>query len=535
METPCVNNGLMALFSDFSEQPEEYRRMRELIWASFQSLRKSGVVTTDQERTILAGQFLNSQTHERSMAVHDYMNYLAENVIPHSVNMGSPRCLGHMTCLVPNFTLLLGELVLALNQNLVKQEASKILTLVEREAIAMMHRLIYGFSDQFYAKHVQSDTSTLGTLVGGGTLSNITALWLARNAALGPANGFSGVEREGLVAALEHYGYKSAVILGSTLTHYSLQKAAGLLGLGSDALIAIPVDDRNRLDTAELQRAIERCETRRQRVIAIIGVAGSTECGSVDPLSEIAEIAKQASVHFHVDAAWGAPLMFSQRHRHKLAGIERADSVTADGHKQLYLPIGTSMLLLREPTAAQLIEKQSSYILREGSGDLGRRSLEGSRAATGLFLHAALNIIGRSGYETLVDQNIRNTQAMAALVRSYPEFELLLEPETNILLYRYIPESLRDARANNRLTIQDTLEINRFNAQLQHTQYERGQTFVSRTTLEHVSPANSTPLVALRAVIANPLTAEEDLRSVLEDQIKIAGQISGETICSASC
>ncbi|MHC5832804.1 MAG: pyridoxal-dependent decarboxylase, partial [Nostoc sp.] len=95
----------------------------------------------------------------------------------------------------------------------------------------------------------------------------------------------------------------------------------------------------------------------------------TTDSGGVDYLAEIADITQEAHVHFHVDAAWGGPLIFSQQHRHKLAGIERADSVTIDGHKQLYLPIGIGMVFFRDPYKAEAIEKQASYTMRKGSFD----------------------------------------------------------------------------------------------------------------------------------------------------------------------
>jgi glutamate decarboxylase len=94
----------------------------------------------------------------------------------------------------------------------------------ERQALAMMHRLIYNFSDDFYTQHVQNSQSTLGILVSGGTAANIIAVWCARNKSLGSKNAFAGVEKEGLPAALDYYGYKGAVIIGSELMHILLTK-----------------------------------------------------------------------------------------------------------------------------------------------------------------------------------------------------------------------------------------------------------------------------------------------------------------------
>jgi glutamate decarboxylase len=261
-------------------------------------------------------------------------------------------------------------------------------------------------------------------------------------------------------------------------------------------------------------------------IIAIIGIAGTTDSGGVDPLLDIVAIAREANVHFHVDAAWGGPLIFSRQHRHKLAGIEKADSVTIDGHKQLYLPMGIGMLFLREPQMAKAIEKQASYTMRKGSFDLGKRALEGSRPAMALFLHAGLNLIGSKGYEFLVDEGIRKAQYMAARICAMPEFELLAEPDTNLIVYRYIPEPLRESAAKQELTEIDNLLISQFNQRLQKIQRQAGRTFISRTTKKIARFGQEIPIIALRAVLANPLTTEDDIDAVLNDQIQIAAEIS---------
>src|SRR5262249_37385293 len=158
-------------------------------------------------------------------------------------------------------------------------------------------------------------------------------------------------------------------------------------------------------------------------VIAVVGVAGSTDAGAIDPLNEIADVAEEANAHFHADAAWGGPLLFSDEYRPRLAGIERADSVTIDGHKQLYAPLGIGLVLFRKPQFAKVIEKHAHYLSRPGSADLGLRSLEGSRPGTALYLHAALNVIGRQGYAALVNDSIRKVRLMADTICGRPEFE----------------------------------------------------------------------------------------------------------------
>lgn len=483
-------------------------------------------ISSDVEYESLADNFTGSEIPARFTDVEAYINYLNENVIPHSIHTSSPLYIGHMTSRLPYFVTPLGKLMAALNQNVVKVETSRAFTLYERQSLAMIHRLIYKHDEDFYQQHTQHAESTLGMLVSGGTVANITALWCARNACLGRSGDFQGVEQEGLAAALDYHGYKGAVIIGSSLMHYSIEKAADVLGIGGRNLLKVPADRNNHVDLQGLRQVIEECRARRQCIIAIVGIAGTTETGAIDPLAEMAAIAREAGTHFHVDAAWGGPVLFSSLHRHKLAGIALADSVTIDGHKQLYLPIGTGMVVLRNPHLAKVIEKHARYIVRAGSRDLGRRSLEGSRPGAALFLHAAFHILGQEGYEYLINEGIRKALYMASTIQQRPEFELLSEPETNILVYRYLPELLRESARKEELTLSENYEINIFNEQLQRTQRRRGNSFVSRTTIHTTPYGKDVPIVALRAVLANPQTTEENINTVLDEQVRIAAELS---------
>src|SRR5262249_15650037 len=146
--------------------------------------------------------------------------------------------------------------------------------------------------------------------------------------------------------------------------------------------------------------------------------------------------------------------------------------------------MGIGMVLLRDPQLAKVIEKHAHYIVRVGSSDLGKRSLEGSRPASILLLHAALNLLGRKGYEFLLDEGIRKTHYMADRIRSRSEFELLAEPDMNIIVYRYLPERYRDRVRNDDLTKSDNQSINEFNIRLQERQRQTGYSFVSRTKLD---------------------------------------------------
>ncbi|MGV0102988.1 pyridoxal-dependent aspartate 1-decarboxylase PanP [Nostoc sp. DSM 114160] len=521
-----IEEQVMQMFASFNQVNSIEKQIDEITDNISQDFLSNIDSNTNIDLDSLLEKFSDSKIPLQPTNFEGYLKYIGNNLVAHSIHTSSPRFIGHMTSALPSFVRPLATLMTAMNQNAVKIETAKALTFCEREALAMLHRQIYNFSDGFYTQHIQNNLSTLGILVSGGTVANISALWCARNASLGPKDGFLGVEKEGLAAALDFYGYKGAVIIGSDLMHYSFDKAADLMGIGTHSLMRIPADCNNRVNLQALRQIVIDCRNQNLLIIAIVGVAGTTDSGGVDSLKDIAEIAQEANAHFHVDAAWGGPLIFSEQYRYKLAGIEKADSVTIDGHKQLYLPMGIGMVFFRNPYLASSIEKQASYTMRKGSFDLGKRALEGSRPGMALFLHAGLKLIGLKGYEFLIDEGIRKTQYMAARISAMPEFELLAEPDTNLLIYRYIPEQFRGLIAKTQLTETDNKIINNFNEYLQKMQRHIGRTFISRTTKIIISLDKEIPVIAMRAVIANPLTTEEDIEAVLNDQIQIAAEIS---------
>lgn len=523
---PSIEEGRIFSLFDPSPQAENWEKNvdQQILKIAYQFLRQIEA-SSDIELHDLMAQFKNFHLPVNASSFDTYLESLTKTIIPHSIHTSSPRFIGHMTSALPHFMRPLAKLMTALNQNLVKTETAKAFTPYERQALGILHRSLYQFPDEFYDCHLQNSQSTLGMVVSGGTSANLTAIWCARNSSLGPKGDFQGIEKEGLAPALEFYGYQGQVIIGSSLMHYSFEKAADLLGIGSQGLIKIPASRHNRIDLNCLRETVAQCRAQKQHIIAIVGIAGTTDSGGIDPIEEMASIAQAAGVHFHVDAAWGGPLIFSQQHRHKLAGIEQADSVTIDAHKQLYAPMGIGMVMFQKPQLAKAIEKHACYTVREGSADLGQRSLEGSRPAMSLFLHAGLHAIGLKGYEFLIDEGIRKTQYMAEQVRSSPEFELLAEPEINLLIYRYIPEEWRELVAKGELTATQNQAIDLVNEQLQKAQRHAGKTFIART-ITHTTRYRPMAIVALRAAIANPLTTEADIDAVLEDQIALATQLN---------
>ena len=475
------------------------------------------------ERSIeeIEADFSDSTVPEEPTYVSEYTEFVKQNLVAQSVHTAAPGFIGHMTSALPYFMLPLSRIMTALNQNLVKVETSKAFTPLERQVLAMLHRLVYSGEDNFYARWIHDSRYALGALCSGGTIANVTALWVARNRLCGPSDSFRGIAQEGLPRALKYLSCEGLAVLVSRRGHYSLGKAIDLLGLGRDNLILVDTDAKNRIDMACLRAECQRLQRENIRPLALVGIAGTTETGNVDPLEEMANLAAELDCHFHVDAAWGGPTLFSERHRHLLDGIERADSVTIDAHKQLYVPMGAGMAVFRDPTALSAIEHHANYILRHGSKDLGSHTLEGSRPGKALLVHAGLSIIGRKGYELLIDMGIEKARVFSEMIRQHPDFELTSLPELNILTYRYCPAAVQAAlaKATDEQREQINQHLDQVNQLLQKDQREAGKTFVSRTRLQTAGSARQ--ITVLRVVLANPLTTDDHLKSVLDEQCTI--------------
>lgn len=467
--------------------------------------------------------FQSANIPEEPTFVSDYAQDIMEQLVAHSVHTAAPSFIGHMTSALPHFVLPLSKLMVGLNQNLVKIETSKAFTPLERQVLGMMHHLAYGEEDAFYNKWMHSAKTSLGAFCSGGTVANITALWIARNRLLKADGDYKGIAAQGLIAGMLHYGYKGLAVLVSERGHYSLGKTVDLLGIGRDNIVAIKTGENNKVDVQAMREKAHELEASGIKVMALVGVAGTTETGSIDPLNEMADLSEELGCHFHVDAAWGGATLLSKNYRHLLSGIERADSITIDAHKQMYVPMGAGLVLFKDPAATDAIEHHAEYILRKGSKDLGSHTLEGSRPGMAMLVHACLRVIGRKGYEMLIDRSIVKARTFADMIKQDEDFELISEPELCLLTYRYVPKEiqakLKDADEETKLDIYASL--NRFTASMQKRQREAGRSFVSRTRL---TPAkyDHQPTVVFRVVLANPLTSKTILKDILAEQKVLA-------------
>ena len=506
------------------EAPEStLSRIDQNISSNLAGFLQEHIVAVERDLSEVEKDFSDYVIPEKPVFVSEQAQFLLDKLVANSVHTASPAFIGHMTSALPYFMLPLSKIMIALNQNLVKTETSKAFTPMERQVLGMIHRLVYQQDGSFYRKWMHDPRHALGAMCSGGTIANLTALWVARNRAFPAEGSFRGLHEEGLFRALKYYGYEGAAIVVSKRGHYSLRKAADVLGLGRDALVPVETDEYNRILPDALRDKCLELQKQKIKVMAICGVAGTTETGNVDPLDSMADIAREFGAHFHVDAAWGGPTLFSRTYKHLLRGIEQADSVTFDAHKQLYVPMGAGLVVFKDPSLASAVEHHAQYIIRKGSRDLGSTTLEGSRPGMAMLIHSGLKILAREGYEILINQGIEKARTFAGMIDEQPDFELITRPELNILTYRYCPEPVQQA-----LAIADELQaekmntcLNRITKFIQKTQRERGKAFVSRTRLE---PARyyHFPCIVFRVVLANPLTTPEILADILKEQRELS-------------
>lgn len=454
---------------------------------------------------------------------------IKDKVVAHSVKVGSPRYVGHMTSAVPYFSILVEMIIASLNQNQVKIETAKASTFVERELIGWIHRLIYDRDEEYYREHVHNHHIALGNVVLDGTVANLTAIHVALAKAFPPDGRFPGFTRAGLLDSCRHYNVDRVAFVMSKRGHYSFDKIARICGLGEDGVIKADVDEHNKIDCGKLKQLLSEIENNndkgihRTKIAAIVGIAGTTETGNIDNLDELEKIARKAQTHFHVDAAWGGPVLFVDSFRKMFNGIERADSVTFDAHKLLYTPLSMGMVLFRNEQDLSHLKHNAQYIIRSDSWDQGRFTVEGSRPFTALRAWTSLKVFGSTGFKLLFENAFALTKDLVSLIDTHVNFERMNDPELFIVNYRFVPaEVKRDLDLCNDPLRRERINtaISEMNVDLHRAIRKKDTSFVSRTVLEATKYAPE-KIVVLRTVTINPLTTVDILADIVLEHDKL--------------
>ncbi len=529
------------------DSPDKFLEFgHELLDLIHNFFKEKGGIHSEISLPALSKIFSNIDIPKSPHLLKDTLREIKEKVIAHSVKVGNPYYVGHMTSAIPYFMILLEMIIAALNQNQVKIETAKASSFVERELMSWIHRLIFNRSTKFYRTHIQNHRVALGNVTVDGTMANLTALVVARNKAF-PAKGkFPGIRKAGIFDSYKYYNCKRAVIIVSNRGHYSIDKVARIIGIGEDNVIKVPVDYRNKIDIHKLRTLCNQIDEENRKggekikVIALIGVAGTTETGNIDNLSELRKIANELNTFFHVDAAWGGSVLLVDQYRHLFNGIELADSVTFDAHKLLYSPLSMGMVLFRNETDLNNVKHTSNYVIRPDSVDQGRFTIEGSRPFSCLKPWATFKILGSDGFKLLFENAFDLISLLQDLIERHPNFEAMNYPELFIFNYRYVPNEIQDKLTylmmdmNNGHPAQSTklqkkvksinYILNDLNIELHRAIRQEDNSFVSRTMLESTkySPQK---IVVLRAITVNPLTTHEILEEIVEEHNRLGTKI----------
>ncbi|MDK1475623.1 aspartate aminotransferase family protein [Streptomyces sp. 549] len=355
-----------------------------------------------------------------------------ENVyLRDAVYFHHPRYLGHLNCPVV-IPALVGEAVLSsVNSSLDTWDQSIGGTLIERRLI------------DWTTQRIGLGSAADGIFTSGGTQSNLQAMLLARDEAcrLVQKNSETPRRKAEILPQLR--------ILTSECSHFSIAKSAALLGLGYDAVIAVPCGEDKRMQADALARELDACAREGLVVMAVVATAGTTDFGSIDPLPEIAELCRRHETWFHVDAAYGCGLLVSPRRRHLLNGIELADSVTVDYHKSFFQPVSSSAVLVRDRNTLRHATYHADY-LNPARVDEERipnqvdKSIQTTRRFDALKLWMTLRVMGADGVGELFDEVVDRAADGWSLLTADPRFEVVVRPQLSTLVFRYLPPDNSD-------------------------------------------------------------------------------------------
>ena len=347
--------------------------------------------------------------------------YLKDAIYFHDV-----RYAAHLNCPVV-IPALVGEAVLsAVNSSMDTWDQSAGATMIERRLIDWTAERI-GFMEE-------AD----GVFTSGGSQSNFQALLIARNHAVAKLRATNGDAR------LPHL-LDRLRIFTSVDSHFSIQKSASMLGLGFDAVIAVPTAADHRMDPTALAAALAEAHDAGLVPMAVVATAGTTDFGSVDPLSELAALVRAYDSWLHVDAAYGGGLIVSGRYRHLLNGIHLADSVTIDFHKTFFQPVSSSAVLVRNGDMMRHVTYYADYLNPESAAKAEipnqvDKSIQTTRRFDALKLWLTLRIMGADAVGALFDEAIDLTGRVGAVLADDAEFELAAEPQLSTLVFRYRPQ-----------------------------------------------------------------------------------------------
>ncbi|MFJ6634026.1 pyridoxal phosphate-dependent decarboxylase family protein [Streptomyces sp. NPDC091376] len=442
-------------------------------------------VTPDELAPTIAAVDLDQPLGNATAALDE----LEEVYLRDAVYFHHPRYLGHLNCPVV-IPAVLGEAVLsAVNSSLDTWDQSAGGTLIERRLV------------DWTTGRIGLGPAADGVFTSGGTQSNLQAMLLAREEA--KTDDLSKLR-----------------IFSSECSHFSVQKSATLLGLGRDAVVSVPADRDRRMQTVALAAELEKCKRAGLVPMAVVATAGTTDFGSIDPLPEIAGLCEEYGAWMHVDAAYGCGLLASPTRRHRLDGIEHADSVTVDYHKSFFQPVSSSALLVRDGVTLRHATYHADYLnprrtIEERIPNQVDKSLQTTRRFDALKLWMTLRVMGADGVGSLFDEVCDLAAEGWQLLAGDPRYDVVVEPQLSTLVFRYIPAQ-----------VTSPAEIDRANLYARKALFASGEAVVAGTKVDGRQ--------YLKFTLLNPETTVHDIAAVLDLIAGHAEQYLGENLVHAS-
>ena len=411
-------------------------------------------------------------------------------IIQHSVAVTHPNTIAHLHC-PPLIASLAAEVIIsALNQSMDSFDQAPAATMLELAVT------------RWLCEEAGLPSGSDAIFTSGGTQSNFMAMLMARDACIHSHRNWQ-TQWDGLPPDASRLRF-----LCSEAAHFTVEKSAYQLGLGTGAVIHVPVDHAFRMIPKALEEALAQLREKKLIPAAIVATAGTTDFGSIDPLPEIFALAKQAGAWLHVDAAYGSALLLSDRHRKRLRGLERANSISMDFHKEFWQCISCAALLLRDAGQLRYLEIHADYLNPESDEEAGvpnlvNKSFSTTRRFDALKLWFSFQVLGREKFGEMVDRTIELAAHAALLIKRNPALELIVEPEYGCVVFRYRISGSEDG--------------DRLNSALRQRLLERGVAVIGHTRVHGRQ--------CLKLTCMNPTTSEDEIDALLQLIVEQGGQL----------
>jgi glutamate/tyrosine decarboxylase-like PLP-dependent enzyme len=427
-----------------------------------------------------------------------------QKIIDGSRHNGHPRFFGYVASPSTPPGAFADLLASAVNPSVTSWRSAPAATQIERTVIRWLGSLI-GFDEQ-----------ARGLLTSGGSMANLTALLMAHRVKAGGAISQSGISGARMM------------IYPSDQVHFSIVKAADILGLGKESVRLLPTSGNFSMDANMLRDAVQSDLAKGLRPFFVVASAGTAATGAVDPLDDIARAAGEFKLWFHIDGAYGAPAAMTDKRRARFAGLERADSVSLDPHKWLYTPLDCGCLLYHEATLArQAFVTEAEYVKVHEQAEIESFAfwdygIELSRRFRALKVWLTLKYYGTNRLAAAIADDIAMAEYMAERVENANDLELLAPVQLSICCFRYVPPEMRrrlaDAPDSERQSLD--AELNRLNERIMQRVQRGGQAYLSNAMLRGK--------FALRACIINFRTTRADIDLTLRVVQDAAAEIHAE-------